>query len=107
MLSESLCQNQCETHHADGNTELIVMMTAQSARIQTTVPIGNDTDLLILPLYLTPKPKSNSLKRRVWNIKKLQAEIGTEICNNILFIHTVLGCDTTSRVHGIGKDASN
>ena len=52
---------------------------------------------------LKPEPKSNSLERQVWNIKKLQAELGTEVCNNILFIHAVLGCDTTSRVHGIGK----
>ena len=83
----------------------------QSARTKTTEPIGNHTDLLILPmfhvdanahdLYLIPEPKSNSLKRRVWKIKKIQAELGNEICNNILFIHAVLGCDTTSRVHGI------
>ena len=28
------------------------------------------------------------------------------MCNNILFILVILGCDTTSRVHGIGKGAS-
>ena len=26
-----------------------------------------------------------------------------EISNNILFIHSFLGCDTTSRIHGFGK----
>ena len=26
-----------------------------------------------------------------------------EVCNSLLFIHAVLGCDTTSRLHGIGK----
>ena len=115
MLSESLCQNQCETHHTDGNADLLIVTTAvQSARTQTTVHIGDDTDMLILPLfqvdanphdlYLIPEPKSNSLKRRVWNIKKIQAELGTQICNNFLFIHAILGCDTTSRVHmGLGR----
>ena len=26
-----------------------------------------------------------------------------EICNHILFLHSILGCDTTSRLHGLGK----
>ena len=25
------------------------------------------------------------------------------MCDNILFFHAILGCDTTSRIHGIGK----
>lgn len=28
------------------------------------------------------------------------------MCNNIFFIHAILGCDTTSRLHGIGKGTS-
>ena len=103
------------THHADDDANLLIVKTAvQSARTKTTVLIGDDTDLLILllfhtntnthDLYLIPDPKSNSLTRRAWNIKQIQAELGTEICENILFIHAVLKCDTTSRVHaGIEK----
>ena len=117
MLGESLCRHQCETHFADGDADFLIVKTAvQSAKTQTTVLIGEDTDLLVLllfhtdanahDLYFIPEPKSNSLRQRVWNIKKIQAELGTEICNNILFIHAILGCDTTSRVHGIGKGTS-
>jgi len=25
------------------------------------------------------------------------------VCKNLLFLHAILGCDTTSRLHGIGK----
>ena len=28
------------------------------------------------------------------------------MCRNILFVHPFLGCDTTSRIHGIEKGAS-
>ena len=33
-------------------------------------------------------------------------KLGMELCENILFIHALLGCDTTSSVFGIGKGAS-
>ena len=29
--------------------------------------------------------------------------IGSDICCQILFLHAILGCDTTSQPHGIGK----
>ncbi len=32
--------------------------------------------------------------------------LGPDICNHILFIHALLGCDTTSRLYGIGKGSS-
>ena len=35
-----------------------------------------------------------------------QEQLGPEICSNILFLHAVLGCDTTSHLYGIGKGIS-
>ena len=32
--------------------------------------------------------------------------LGNAVCNNILFVHDILGCDTTSKLYGIGKGAS-
>ena len=29
--------------------------------------------------------------------------LGDQICDNVLFAHALLGCDTTSRVFGIGE----
>ena len=78
-----------------------------------TVLIGDDTDLLILlcyhaeldvfDLFFQPEPKANSTKRRSWNIKSVKEKLGQEICRQILFIHAISGCDTTSRLYGIGK----
>ena len=42
----------------------------------------------------------------MWNIKGLKEKLGQDVCNNIFFIHAILGCDTTSRLHGIGKGTS-
>jgi len=38
--------------------------------------------------------------------KVLKEKLGEDVCNNILFIHAILGCDTSSRIHRIGKGAS-
>ena len=45
-------------------------------------------------------------KFRVWNVRATKEKLGQDLCSNILFIHTILGCDTTSRFYGIGKGAA-
>ena len=40
-----------------------------------------------------------------WNMKVQKEKLGLKTCNNI-FIHAILGCDTTSCLHGIGKGTS-
>ena len=45
-------------------------------------------------------------KDRVWNIKATRNELGANICDSILFVHAILGCDTTSRLYGLGKALS-
>ena len=77
--------------------------------------IGDDTDLLILlichadlkshNLIFKPEPKKSVKKPHVWNIKSLKQQLGPSVCNHILFIHAVAGCDTTSWLYGIGKAA--
>ena len=81
-----------------------------------TVLVGEDTDLLIIllhhanmddkELYFKPEPKSNARNVRLWNIKKSKEKLGSCIISKLLFIHAITGCDTTSRLFGIGKAAS-
>ena len=54
-------------------------------------------------LFFIPQPKPRSNTRKVWNIKETVSALGPEICTNILFLGAILGCDTTSALHGIGK----
>ena len=42
----------------------------------------------------------------MWNIKAVKEQLGLEVCNNIVFLHAVLECDTTSQLYGIGKGTS-
>ena len=90
---------------ADANV-LIVKTAIESATERPTVLVGDDTDLIVLLFYLTQpdaydlhfrlEPKANSRQSKVWNIKQVKAELGHAICHNMLFLHAVLGCDTTS-----------
>ena len=99
---------------ANGDADLLIVKTAvQAARSHNSVLVGDDTDLLVLMLYhgemdandlfFIPQPKQHSKTRRVWNIKKTKSALGLDVCSGILYMHALLGCDTTSRVHGIGK----
>ena len=82
-----------------------------------TVVVGDGTDLLVLLLYHTEETskdiffqpelkkmndKKQKKKRRIWNIKRAKTRLGAPIYNNLLFVHALLGRDTTSRVF-IGK----
>ena len=97
----------CQTHHSQADADLLIVQTAvKSARRANTVLVGDDTDLLILLCYYTemsaeelffqPKPRANSTKRHAWSMKVLKEKLGQDVCNNIFFIHAILGCDTTS-----------
>ena len=117
MLSEELKKNNFEVHHASGDAELLIVMKAvQSANSSNTVLVGDDTELIVLlcyhasleahDLFFCPEPKKNTKQPRIWNIKVTKQRLWPDICQHILFLHAVLGYDTTSRLHGIGKEAS-
>jgi hypothetical protein len=42
----------------------------------------------------------------MWNLTKIKQVVGELICNNILFAHAVLGCDTTLKAYGVCKAKS-
>ena len=111
-----LQEDNCPTSHAEGDADVLSVKTAvESARERNTVLLGDDTDLLVLlcfytrsdsfDLYFKPEPKANS-RKRVWNMKKVKEQLGDDVCHDLLFLRAILGCYTTSRVHGIGKAAA-
>ena len=117
MLSRELQKNNCKTHHASGDVDLLIVQKAvQSATTINTVLVGDDTDHTVVLCYHTsleshdlffrPEPKKDTKKPRIWNIKATKQILGPDVCNHILFIHALLGCDTTSRLYGIGKGIS-
>ena len=87
------------THHANGDADLLIVKTAvESARTNTTVLVGDDTDLLVLlcyqaskdgcDLYFRPEPKANARGTRVWHMKRVKDHLGREACTNLLSVLT-------------------
>ena len=73
--------------------------------------IGDDTDLLVLLIFHADlnshdiffASERKNAKNRVWNIKEVKSGLGPFVCKHVLFLHAFSGCDTTSRLYGIGK----
>lgn len=79
--------------------------------------VGEDTDLLVLlclhedvksqPLFFKSEKKQTAKKNhKVWHINRLKSVMGPELCLLLPFVHAVSGCDTTSRLYGVGKGAA-
>ena len=95
MLGQSLEHVGCETRHAKGDADvLIVETTIQSAMSCETTLVGDDTDLLVLlrfhvkedscEVFFKPWIRSGIKKSpRCWNIKYVQRRLGRAVCNNL------------------------
>ena len=104
-----------DVYKAPGDADVLIVETGyQHANISDTVLVGDDTDLLVLlcsqfhntvhKLFFRPAPKQNQKALPVcWDIRKLQDKLGKNVCLNMPFVHAVTGCDTTSRLFGVGK----
>ena len=113
LLSHKLNIAGIQTSHAIGDADLLIVLTAVKCSMSRhTVLVGDDTDLLVLlcyhasplsmPIYFHPSPKSHR-ETVYWDIHNLPKHLGANVCQNILFIHANLGCDTTSKLYGYGK----
>ncbi|KAG7157176.1 hypothetical protein Hamer_G010018 [Homarus americanus] len=55
-------------------------------------------------IYFRPESRQGSKRAsRCWNMEVMRTMLGSEVCVNILFVHAILGCDTTSSLYGVGK----
>lgn len=116
MLGYRLETAGCDVHHAKGDADLLVVEVAvDCAEHKDTVVIADDTDILVLLIHYAGRAKYNlwfkpNVKReskkpqRCWNMSITRCHLGSTVCSSILFLHAVLGCDTTSRLYGIGKN---
>ena len=113
FLGTKLTNQGCQVFYDQADADLlIVQKTIESASSMDTVLIGDDTDLLVLLLHHLPQQnkdvffasdRKKNTKGRVWNIKEVKTKLGTFVCKHMPFLHAFLGCDTTSRLFGIGK----
>ena len=114
MLSEFLVSNGIRTEHAEADADVMIANTGIAlAENYPTIIIGEDTDILVLLLFhsstnTTLHYKSDQSNRRantlkVWDISKTKKLLGDQLCHVLPVIHAITGCDTTSRLFGIGK----
>ena len=110
MLAKFMNDEGSETAlQAESDADLMVVRTAVKLLLQQNIiVIREDTDLLVLliyhaeperySIYLKSERKRTDKKApKVWDIAETKNVLGTDLCNNILTIHAILGCDTTSR----------
>ena len=114
LLSEKLKEAGFDTIHAPGDADVLIAQSAVSgAATRDTVVIADDTDILILlchhgnickkEIFFKPEPKRGSAQGKVWDIQATCSVLGSNLCRHLPFLHVLLGCDTTSRLFGIGK----
>lgn len=115
LLSSRLEQNSIDTVHAENDADTLIVQTAiDSAQTMKTVLVGEDTDLLVLLCYhmtltsphnivFQSEMKQSTKKFKVWDIKKTLQTLDGQLCKALPFIHAISGCDTTSRLFGVGK----
>jgi hypothetical protein len=53
-------------------------------------------------VYLFNEGK-NMKPGKLWNIKVIADKLSNDVCKRLFISHAILGCDTTSRIYGMGK----
>ncbi|KAG1669042.1 Tryptophan 5-hydroxylase 2 [Nymphon striatum] len=113
LISDELERVGCTVIQAEGDADVDIAKTAVNiANVHSTTLIGEDTDLLVLllhycemdgkPLYFRSDKQSRGVPK-VYNISWIKRLLGSEMCPQIVFLHAFTGCDSTSRVYGVGK----
>ena len=113
-LSDNLERPGCSVDHAKDDGDVLIVLTAVgSSRHKETVLIGDDTDLLVLLLhhaemdahgvFLKSEPNKSAQQNKIWCIRQSKRLLCADVCDHILFIHAILGCDVISRLFGLGK----
>ena len=115
LLGQNLENSGHTVYHSSGDADCLIVKTAlESAQNTSTVLTGDDTDLLVMlihhaepnghDLYFIPETKIQSKKgQTTWNVRNTKQALRHSICKRLLFMHAMLGSDTTSRVQGTRK----
>ena len=117
LIITALTKRGCHVIQSPGDADVdIVKVTVERSRHCTTTLVGEDTDLLILLLhysrtdneiiYFRSDANKQSNEHKVYNINLLKETLGDNVCNELLFVHAYSGCDSTSRIFGIGKKSA-
>ena len=115
LLKLALCDAGCETVQAAGDADTAIVSAALEIAASRHCAVGvvaDDTDILVMlvhhvvpsmsPVYFVSEAQKTAEQRRI-NISSLQQHIGAAACQQILVLHAIGGCDSTSAIYGRGK----
>ena len=115
LITEELKENEGTVINALGDADVdIVKAAVEASTLHSTTLIGEDTDLSVLLLYhattenkgLYFRSDNHSKDIKVYDINQLRGTLGQEICCQLIFVHAFTGCDSTSRIFGVGKKST-
>ncbi len=106
--SELEKESDIQVLHSSSDADYdIVQSACTMSASKSVVVVGEDTDLLILLLYHYTREDHKDMymqtATKLINLHVMQDTIGHDLAYSLLFIHSLSGCDTTSRPYGIGK----
>lgn len=99
--------------NAEDDADLLIVKTGiKLGKERKVLVVAEDTDILVLlwdmmshDILLGTEPK-RAQKAKLWDIKRTKMLLGEELCQLLPAIHSLTGCDTTSKPSGIGKTAA-
>lgn len=116
ILSQQLLSNGYDIHQAtsDADTDIVRIALEIADRKRSVVVIANDTDVLVILLHHFNDNMGDivmqyeavgrgGVKVVSVSIREIRLKIGDKAAYQILCVHAMTGCDTTSSLFGHGK----
>ena len=112
MLSQYLKDDGNEVINCSGDADSTICHTALDLAAtgeKGVVLIADDTDIFVMLIYHWKSKMKNIIffqqkMLRGWNIAPLFPRLD-KVKDHILFVHAMIGCDTTSVHYGKGKES--
>jgi hypothetical protein len=115
LLVTKLTEKGVSTVQAQDDADVLVAESAiELSQSHKVTVLAEDTDVLVILLHHAGKAKhkitfmsekkSIEKKTKHWDIQRTANFLGDNMCQLLPFIHVLTGCDTTSKLFGIGKN---
>ena len=111
LLSEYLIRSGFSCFNAQADADVLICGTAVTllqTKCNVTV-VGDDTDLLVILIDMTRNLSLDkwkiflSTETNIYDLKSVITSFGVKGASSILLLHPFTGCDTVSRIFGVGQ----